>query len=209
MRIFLCMLLIMLIPSAVFADFHNVKNENISLKNVKKGDIIRFGIYPQTADCKVKPIDWIVLEHKDNKVLVISKYGLNAKKFDDESSDWYKSNIRKWLNGPFADYAFKKDPNLRKSFIPNPETGDFVSLISYEESKKYFKNDDERICAPTDYVFKDWPDAQCSSCTWWLRTRVTNYEGMVRLVASDGSLMCESQISDSDRVVRPIIWLSY
>ena len=48
-------------------------------KNFKIADYIQFGNYPQTLQGDIKPIEWQILLIEDNKMLVISKYGLVLK----------------------------------------------------------------------------------------------------------------------------------
>ena len=78
----------------------------ISLKNAKVGDYVKFGNYPQTEKGDIQSIEWQVLSREGNKVLVISRYGLDAKRFDEDSNNWANSEIRKWLNGEFYSKAF-------------------------------------------------------------------------------------------------------
>ncbi|MCQ2736234.1 MAG: DUF6273 domain-containing protein [bacterium] len=207
MKFFMCLILMLLIPAVCFADFKEQNNNtDINLRGLKKGDIIKFGIYPQSAGGIVRPIEWIVLDIQDGRALVISRYGLEAKGFDEKTVDWRESSIRRWLNGPFSEYAFSK---CSVSFAPHPETGDFVFLLSLAEAKKYFTCNNERICAPTPYSLRNWEDAMGPSCLWWLRTRSSSYDGFVCTVGGDGSLEPVSQITDGDRVARPAIWIRF
>ena len=48
-------------------------------KNV--GDYIKFGSYPQTVKGIVRPIEWQVLLKEENKMLIISRYGLDTRRF--------------------------------------------------------------------------------------------------------------------------------
>ena len=63
----------------------------VPVGDIKKGGVIKFGTYPQTAEGTDKtPIEWLVLDVMDNKALVISKYGLDAKAYHapGESVTW-------------------------------------------------------------------------------------------------------------------------
>lgn len=76
------------------------------------GDIITFGHYEQDNDLNngEEPIEWIVLKTdvKKNRVLLLSRYGLDAHHFDVDTYyyGWDKSEIRKWLNSTFLKSAF-------------------------------------------------------------------------------------------------------
>ena len=161
------------------------------LTNAKVGDYIKFGNYPQTANGDIKPIEWQVLEKENNKMLVISKYALEAKRFDSSSNNWANSEICKWLNVEFYNKAFSKKEKkiiknssistivyekkkksvffeslLRKeeTVKSNELTDDKVFLLSKEEAEKYFANDNARKCKATDYAVKNGAWVADSSC---------------------------------------------
>lgn len=78
-------------------------------------DGIFFGKYPQ-SDIKVEdalyeePIEWLILEKQEDKVLLMSKYILDCVLCNKNIATEYKeSNLREWLNGHFLDTAFSKD----------------------------------------------------------------------------------------------------
>ena len=123
----------------------------------KAGDIITFGRYPQTADgTDQTPIEWIVLEVKDGKALVISRYGLDAVPYNTELVDvtWEKCTLRAWLNGDFLNAAFtpEEQTTILMTEVDNStaqgygkwdtdggnNTQDQVFLLSYEEANRYF-----------------------------------------------------------------------
>ena len=97
-----------------------------TIQEAKIGDYVKFGSYPQSAKGIVRPIEWLVLSKEENKMLLISRYGLEAryfikaKCFDSNSNDWKNSEIRKWLNGEFYNKAF--DENEKTNI--NPFDGD-------------------------------------------------------------------------------------
>lgn len=77
------------------------------IKNLKAGNIIEFGSYPFEADGTEKPIEWIILErYSDDTALLLSRYGLDSKRFDSSSNNWEQSEIRAWLNNTFYNKAF-------------------------------------------------------------------------------------------------------
>ena len=81
------------------------KQEN-PFENAKVGDYIKFGSYPTTGSGEIQPIEWQVLSIENNKMFVVSRYGLEARRFDSSSNNWAISEIRKWLNGDFYNKAF-------------------------------------------------------------------------------------------------------
>ena len=78
---------------------------------MKKGDIIKFGSYPQDANGVKFPIEWLVLDVKENEALLISRYGLDYKPYgnDPYSFWWERSELRRWLNDNFIKSAFSNE----------------------------------------------------------------------------------------------------
>ena len=187
---------------------------NSSFKNAKVGDYVKFGSYPQTSNGGVQPIEWQVLSKENNKMLVISKYGLDAKRFDSSSNVWKNSEIRNWLNGEFYNKVFsdqeKKSINL--SNLSDVGTADHVFLLSKDEAEKYFANNDARICKATDYVLKknNW---SYGYWYWWLRSPDpddsdpddSNY---VCIVNDDGYLDDYYRVDNDFGVVLPALWIN-
>ena len=195
-----------------------------TIQEAKIGDYVKFGSYPQSAKGIVRPIEWLVLSKEENKMLLISRYGLEAryfikaKCFDSNSNDWKNSEIRKWLNGEFYNKAF--DENEKTNI--NPFDGDNLFLLSKEEVEKYFVNAKERKCKATKHAVKNcalidngcnygWlpqtlvnDNNGCSS--WWLRSPRPNISNIVYNVDSVGSIVC-SRVDDSYNFVRPALWI--
>ena len=59
-------------------------NNKEKLKNAEVGDYITFGLYEQDNDLSngKENIEWLILELKDEKALVISKYALDSKPYN-------------------------------------------------------------------------------------------------------------------------------
>ena len=76
------------------------------------GDGVILGKYEQDANTEngAEDIEWIVLDVKGMKVLLISKYALESMPFNSASGEtsWGDSSIRIWLNGEFMDNAFSE-----------------------------------------------------------------------------------------------------
>ena len=72
------------------------------LKTAKVGDYIFFGAYEQdnkTSNGK-EDVECLILEVKDGKALVISKYALDCRQYSTSHTDvtWETCTLRKWLN---------------------------------------------------------------------------------------------------------------
>ncbi len=123
----------------------------------RNGDYIIFGHYEQDGDASngPEPIEWEVLEEDGDRMLLISRYVLDAMpyNYNIENTDvtWEKSSIRQWLNNDFYNNAFDADEQrgIVKMKLSNPnnvcwgtkggkDTEDHVFLLSVEELLKYY-----------------------------------------------------------------------
>ena len=152
----------------------------------KVGKTIEFGNYPQDKDGTEKPIEWIVMKKEGNQVLLLSKYVLDAKPYNEEWEDvtWETSDIRQWLNNEFYTTAFNKaeKAKIQTSLIKNEDnseygtnggndTEDKVFLLSEKETETLFSNKEERIAKATEYAQKSgvYVNKEKAAC-WWLRS---------------------------------------
>ena len=129
------------------------------------GAVITFGYYEQDYHKTngPEPIEWIVLDVQDGKVLLLSKYGLDAKAYNTEwkKVTWETCTLRNWLNGDFMNTAFTKkeqsailltevDNSESQGFDwtvfeaeENPDGGnntqDKVFLLSWAEARRYLE----------------------------------------------------------------------
>ena len=127
---------------------------------VAEMDTVTFGSYPQSdiSGNKKDPIEWLVLEKNDNEMLLLSKYILDFKCYNDEGKDvtWETCTLRKWLNDTFYNKAFsgKEKRRIMKSNVVNKDnsecgtsggndTNDYVYSLSIDECRQYFGNEDE------------------------------------------------------------------
>ena len=121
---------------------------------VDEMDTVTFGSYPQSdASGNTKePIEWIVLDRQGDKVLLLSKYILDCKNYNNERSDvpWETCTLRKWLNNDFYHQAFNSDEILKieKTIVINTnniggiknsnDTYDNIFICGVSEIIKYF-----------------------------------------------------------------------
>ena len=191
----------------------------------KIGETIEFGNYPQEEDGTEKPIEWIVMKKEGNQVLLLSKYVLDAKPYNEEVEEvtWETSDIRKWLNNEFYTTAFNKaeKAKIQTSLIKNEDnseygtsggndTEDKVFLLSEKEAETLFSNDDERIAKATGYAEKS---GVCvnkeKSAMWWLRSPGSDSYGAAGVrsygwVSRDGNI-----VYDNSGGVRPALYLNF
>ena len=204
--------------------------KDISLKKAEVGSIVYFGSYEQDNDTSngKEVIEWQVLEKKDNKILVISKYALDCVQYDSLFKDvtWETCSLRKWLNEIFIDVTFNSDEqalitetnvsadkNPEYSTNPGNATKDKIFLLSISEVNKYFSSDEERVCAVTDYskaqgAYASDDKGGKATCWWWLRSPGYDLYGAAN-VGSDGSVYCSGHnVSDVYGGVRPALWIT-
>ena len=196
------------------------------IQGVEKDKYISFGAYEQDNDKSKgkEAIEWLVLEVKDGKALVISKYGLDCKRYNEEKENitWETCTLRKWLNSEFINTAFTSpersmiptvtvsaDKNPKCSTNPGNATRDQVFLLSIAEAKKYFSSDRARRCKLTDYAVanKVYVNSENGNCWWWLRSPGHLQNTAARVLY--GGVVYEGGLAvDDDYVaVRPALWI--
>ena len=128
----------------------------------------------------------MVLDNDGKTALVVSKYGLDCKKFHHKrtSISWRDCDLRKWLNGEFLNRAFSSEErkqiaesaintadNLEYGTKGCGETHDKVFCLSIEEVNKYFVSKDARKCQPTSYAVEQGAYTFSDGCcSFWLRS---------------------------------------
>lgn len=164
-------------------------SQNKTVPKSKVGETVYFGHYEQDQDGLngKEEIEWIVLNRRDNKMLLISKYVLDCHAYYGQQADvtWEKSSIRHWLNTDFLDQAFSAeeqklllstsvlaDANDKYETSAGNETVDKVFLLSEGEAERYLSSRSDRVCQATPYAKANGVQsagADGPSC-WWLRT---------------------------------------
>ncbi len=218
----------------LWIDYETIKPEEISQQvtevptikptvSVEVGDYITFGTYEQNdVDDGKEEIEWKVIDVKEGKALIISKYCLDAKPYNTEhtSLTWENCTLRKWLNEEFYDIAFTAEDKLRISEESVDDTKDKVFLLNIEEVNKYFSNDGDRIATSTVYAVN-----QCSQVSsdnggswWWLRTSSSDSYRVPYVMAYggvndygsdfDGVLNAEGDVVYGRIAVRPALWIN-
>ena len=122
---------------------------------VEKMDTVIFGSYPQSdSNGTVKePIEWIVLDRTNDKALLLSKYVLDCKCYNNGSKDvtWETCDLKKWLNKDFYNNAFdiSEQNKIMTTNLKNKEysynntyggsdTNDKIFCLSIDDTLKYF-----------------------------------------------------------------------
>ena len=190
----------------------------------KIGETIEFGNYPQEEDGTEKPIEWIVMKNEGNQVLLLSKYVLDAKPYNEELEDvtWETSDIRQWLNNEFYTTAFNKTEKakIQTSLIKNEDnseygtsegndTEDKVFLLSEKEAETLFSDEEERIAKATEYAEKSGVYVNKEKAAWWW-LRSPGYDGSSAAGVYSSGWVCGSggDICNGSDGVRPALHLN-
>ena len=201
-------------------------DKNLLRVKFKAGNSITFGNYPQTkAGNDNTSIEWLVLESDGETALLISRYALDCKPYNEkyESTTWETCTLRGWLNNEFFNKAFSAeekqyilqsdvsaDKNPGYSTNPGNATKDKVFLLSVVEANKYFQSDDARKCAPTDYAIQQGAYTSDSykvegrkACWWWLRS--PGFSSSLAAIVLTGGSVDGNSVSNSHYAVRPCV----
>ncbi len=205
-----------------------IKPKRILPPDAAVGDIICFGTFEQDAKAEngKEEIEWLVLARENDRLLLISRCGLDCRPYNDPSNggeepvSWENCTLRGWLNADFLNEAFTEEERLQIPAVavnadrnphfdtdPGDSTQDKVFLLSVPEAEKYFASDEERRCCPTDYARAK----QCSvndetgACSWWLRSPGEDPSGAANVTYS-GSLGA-AEAWKLFAAVRPVIWI--
>ena len=197
------------------------------------GDSYLFGSY--TFHDTVKPIEWIVLAVGADRMLLLSKYVLDAAHYhyECEPVTWEKSDLRRWLNEIFVNMAFGfADQNrILPTTVVNENNPKYrtkggnmttdklfcLSLSEYEKLPYGYKVAESTPAASQKVEYcaaRNGQGDMVESAYWWLRTPggfdwddgEHGQESHWASIACGTSVM--SQNVENDCVgVRPALWI--
>jgi len=123
--------------------------------NATIGDYVIMGRYEQDNDLSngAEPIEWVVIEKTDGKMLLVSRYVLDVIPYHHTYEDitWAECSLRAWLNADFYESSF--DLNEQEKIVSTylstsgdsnygtiggSDTQDKVFLLSIEDVINYF-----------------------------------------------------------------------
>lgn len=204
--------------------FINRKN-NDHLKITQNENNLTFGKYYKNNEKELDPIEWVQLDEKDGKKLLVSKYAIDSRPFNNELRNitWDNSDIRKWLNNDFYNIAFsdieKSKIVLTKNIaLVNPnhpdntnignDTEDKVFLLSYQEVVKYFPKENDRLLKPTKYVInKGCYTNNFGNAAWWTRSPGLSETSPEYLASAGDFGNRQHQVNETIIGTRPAIWV--
>ena len=209
------------------------------IKNAEIGDYVWFGLYEQdndTANGK-EDIEWLVLDKQGSKILLLSRYGLDAQPYNTEYVEitWEECTLRTWQNETFINNAFSsaEQQNILLTDVDNSQsqccsewdttggnnTQDKIFLLSYAEANKYLdvtdnSNNKKSRVAPTDYAIAQgaWQDDDYKTedglyACQWWLRSPGFYQKFAAIVYSVGSLDYY-YVDYGYLCVRPALWIN-
>ena len=216
--------------------------EELKSKMIKAGDIVRFGHYEQDNDLGNgnETIEWIVLEYneEENKVLLLSKYGLDAVCYNKyrKPVTWDNCTVRVWLNDEFLNKAFSaaEQSAILITAVDNSKsqgyskwnvdggnnTEDRIFLLSYAEANRYLgvtyddSNNLKSRVAPTAYALaqgaytSDSKKTVDGAAAGWWWLRSPGSHQDGAADVNTGGSLDYSHVSGGRYVVRPAFWLN-
>ena len=198
-----------------------------ALRTAEVGSYIYFGEYEQDNEISTgkEAIEWLVLDKQEDKMLVISRYGLDCQPYHTEYEEitWETCSLRSWLNGEFYETAFipeeknavltslvTADSNPGYDTPAGNDTRDRVFLLSIYEADRYFADATSRTCFGTPYCFAQgaYKDDDYGTCWWWLRS-----PGFVSSKAANAGTngyiqYLGSSVVNKHSAVRPALWIN-
>ena len=177
----------------------------VDLSGISVGSIITFGTKDES------PIEWQVLAIEDGKALIITKNCIFKRSYSGKNDivTWETCSLREFLNGEFFDTSFNKaekaiivtttninDDNPKYGTVGGNDTEDAIFLLSIEEAKQYFADDDSRVAFFGDEEYD-----------WWLRSPGYD-EKRAACVYYDGYVNPGGGTFVDGNGVRPVCWVS-
>ncbi|MBR5659036.1 MAG: hypothetical protein IKX10_06520 [Lachnospiraceae bacterium] len=204
------------------------KTELDELKKAEVGDYITFGSYEQDNNLEngAEAIEWLVLNKQKDKMLVISRYGLDSQPYNPVAGGvrWENCSLRNWLNSTFYEAAFlpeEKDmilaTTIQAEVNPNynipmgNDTTDRVFLLSTDEAKGYFYDDEARMCQGTRYCYAQGALESEDGCSWWLRSmRSPGVDSSLPVFVLSGGyvFLRGTTVFGEGLAVRPAMWIN-
>ena len=202
------------------------------------GQYVTLGRYPQSASGKDRtPIEWLVLDVKGDKALLLSRRGLDAMPYNTVNGvlDWSACSLRQWLNRDFMAAAFTADERhvIAYTVIVSTleeytegyafsvdTTRDQVFLLSYAEVSKYLsvlaaESGSARYSVPlTDYAVRRGGNTAGvlagETGWWWLRLPGDNRTVSAYVMGGpiNAASLYYTEINNPAGVVRPAIWVT-
>ena len=178
------------------------------------------------------PVEWQILDKQYDKMLLLSRYVLDAKVFfpDCIYTSWERSTLRTWMNTELYQMLFSPEEQTRiletEIFTPDCTgfdnyganyTKDKLFILSREELNHYLPSPDSRTTPAEPNAIKVSQDLrdfvrllpfykEVRNCWWWLRTPGDEPNNMC-IVWADGSVFDFQHYVNYERGIRPAVYI--
>ena len=194
------------------------------------GDEIQFGHYPQGAQGQILPIEWRVLDMREDRALLLAQRILDVQPFAGEDGGvfWGHSRLRGWLQDDFMPRAFSP-AEMERLYQPEQreyQDGDMllwqlfgmedavecvheaVFVLSQADVLRYFPGQNTMFCPGASARPTQWVRGQqgADDLCWWLRSSSAE-SGIVYIVSPVDSVGAAWDARETCHGVRPALWL--
>ena len=210
-----------------FSEEKIISNINeTSFDDFQQVNYVTFGSYEQDSNSSngKEPIEWLVLDRQDNNALLISRFALDCRQYNNTLTaiTWETSSLRSWLNNSFLNEAFSSeeqnkilttqvnaDKNPTFSTNPGNNTSDKIFIQSIIESNQYFPSDNARQVRATDYAIAKGAYLGVDGNAWcWLRSPGYDSEKAAGVMTSGGiDDFGDDVYGDVCGSIRPVLWV--
>ncbi len=189
--------------------------------DIQPGQMVEFGMYAPydgMVGTERLPVRWLVLDKKEDTVLLLSEKVLfacvmdNGRDIFDDPARWNECTLRTWHLQDFYDQAFALEERnaIVKSTLPNDcgETEDGVFILSAEEVEYYLPTQEERVAHATpSAMIRGWLEVNNGDCAYWW-TRSDDGDGHFAYVRPDGLINESGEAGTySFYGIRPAMWV--
>lgn len=208
------------------------KNNSITVSVSRVGQTVTFGNYEQdniTSNGE-EPLEWIVLEMRNNTALIITKYGIDNPPFNNSKTDttWANSNLRQWMNNKFYNKAFSSqekeaileanvssENSLKWGTKGGSSTQDKIFALSESETNKYFTSNSDRQTLATSYAESNGATVSTDffingqGTTWWWLRNPGSHANEASYISGKGSIaVYGAEVNSSHVCARPAMWVA-
>ncbi len=187
---------------------------------VKVGDTVKFGRYEQDGNKSngKEDVEWLVIEAENGKLLLLSKYVLDASAFslDEKGCSWNDSMVCDTLCRMYVDmfnYPEKTKINGDISYgQPEYKNGEYVFTLTQDYMNEYYEKNEVKLtqCQATQYALNNGVEAvddDNPGCVyWWVENTNSNYI-YGHLITSRGNGVVPVTEEGFCCGVRPAVWV--
>jgi tetratricopeptide (TPR) repeat protein len=186
------------------------ENPYLEYLAVQERETVFFGAYEQDNDTSngAEPVEWIVLKKRENQLMLLSKYCLDAQPFDTTDANymvWQNSELYDWLNTEFLEAAFSED---ERNMIM-----DKITLLGVDDTETYIDQIGTLSAEATSYAIAQGADTRDGNAYWWLKTFFDPFTGNYGTYGSSAAYVTPSgtvsstALDISDISIRPVVWI--